>query len=172
MEAMLDPAVLSYNGRLLFEITVLTACAALLGVAADVAGLPPSLGYIAGGAIVGPSGLGLVTSLSDVGTVAQFGVVFPLLAHGASFQLIGTGRDVAAAFGSALILTALLAVAGAVAGHALGVVPSAWDGLLAVGAMSLCSSSVAGSNLALLWREESPRAESGEGESGFEEGGG
>jgi len=56
-----DPAMLSYNEHLLQDIASLLAAAALGGVLASFAGAPPSFGYLVGGAVVGPSGLGIVT---------------------------------------------------------------------------------------------------------------
>ena len=51
-----------------------------------MAQLPASLGYLIGGAVVGPSGLGLVSNWEQVGAVSQFGAVFPLFSMGLEFK--------------------------------------------------------------------------------------
>ena len=48
--------------------------------------LPCHHRYLIGGAVVGPSGLGLVTNWEQVGAVAQFGAVFPLFSMGLEFK--------------------------------------------------------------------------------------
>lgn len=62
--------MLSYNEHLLQDIACLMAAAAVGGVLASFIGAPPSFGYLIGGAAIGPSGLGVVTQLAHVGTVA------------------------------------------------------------------------------------------------------
>ena len=42
--------------------------------------------YLVGGAVVGPSGLRLVTKWEEVGTISQFGAVFPLFSLGMQFH--------------------------------------------------------------------------------------
>ena len=49
---------------------------------ASVVGMPPIVGYIAGGVLVGPMGWGLVHNVVQVETLAQFGSIFFLFEHG------------------------------------------------------------------------------------------
>jgi len=142
-----DPAILAYNSRLLQDVASLLAAAAVGGVAAGMLGVPPSFGYLVGGAVAGPSGLGLVVDLEHVGTVAQFGVVFPLFANGLQFHLKDHARFHRQAAASALALSASLMALFAVAGPATGVVASVPEGLLVGLATSLCSPGVAIANL-------------------------
>jgi monovalent cation:H+ antiporter-2, CPA2 family len=72
--------------RLIVDLVSILAAAAVGGVAAGLAGLPPLLGYIVGGIIVGPTGLGLIKELIQVETLAQFGAAFLLFALGVEFS--------------------------------------------------------------------------------------
>ena len=72
--------------RLIIDLVSILAAAAVGGVAAGLAGLPPLLGYIVGGIIVGPTGLGLIKELIQVETLAQFGAAFLLFALGVEFS--------------------------------------------------------------------------------------
>lgn len=82
-----DPALLTYDMSFMEEIAVMLCAAAIAGTTAGALRLPPATGYLAAGMIVGPSGLGLVTKLSSVSTISQFGVVFPLFTNGMQFGL-------------------------------------------------------------------------------------
>jgi monovalent cation:H+ antiporter-2, CPA2 family len=62
------------------------AAAAAGGILAGLAGLPALLGYIVGGMIVGPAGLGSIKELLQVETLAQFGAAFLLFALGVEFS--------------------------------------------------------------------------------------
>jgi len=75
-----------YDFGLLSNIGVLLVGAAFGGIASSMAQLPASLGYLIGGAVVGPSGLGLVSNWEQVGAVSQFGAVFPLFSMGLEFK--------------------------------------------------------------------------------------
>ena len=77
-----DPAVLHADLRLLLDIVLLLSAATIGGMLAAVVGMPPIVGYIAGGVLVGPMGWGLVKSVVQVETLAQFGSIFFLFEHG------------------------------------------------------------------------------------------
>lgn len=145
-----DPAILSYNAVLLQDIAALLAAAALGGIAAALVGAPPSFGYLLGGAIAGPSGLGLVANLEQVGTVAQFGVVFPLFANGLQFHLKDHARFHKQAAITALALSASLMGLFALLGMATGLVSGVTEGVLIGLAASVCSPGVAIANLVHL----------------------
>ena len=72
--------------RLIVDLVSVLAAAATGGIIAGLAGQPALLGYIVGGAIVGPTGLGLIKELIQVETLAQFGAAFLLFALGVEFS--------------------------------------------------------------------------------------
>jgi monovalent cation:H+ antiporter-2, CPA2 family len=72
--------------RLIVDLVSILAAAAAGGILAGLAGQPALLGYIVGGTIVGPAGLGLIKQLVQVETLAQFGAAFLLFALGVEFS--------------------------------------------------------------------------------------
>lgn len=72
--------------RLIVDLVVVLAAAAGGGLLAALLRQPVLLGYLMGGAIVGPAGLGLVKELIQVETLAQFGAAFLLFALGVEFS--------------------------------------------------------------------------------------
>jgi monovalent cation:H+ antiporter-2, CPA2 family len=72
--------------RLIVDLVSILAAAAVGGIIAGLAKQPALLGYIIGGAIVGPTGLGLIKELIQVETLAQFGAAFLLFALGVEFS--------------------------------------------------------------------------------------
>jgi monovalent cation:H+ antiporter-2, CPA2 family len=72
--------------RLIVDLFSVLAAAATGGVIAGLCRQPALLGYIIGGMIVGPAGLGLIKELIQVETLAQFGAAFLLFALGVEFS--------------------------------------------------------------------------------------
>jgi monovalent cation:H+ antiporter-2, CPA2 family len=72
--------------RLIVDLFSVLAAAATGGVLAGLCRQPALLGYIIGGMIVGPAGLGLIKELVQVETLAQFGAAFLLFALGVEFS--------------------------------------------------------------------------------------
>ncbi len=72
--------------RLIVDLVSILAAAAVGGIIAGLARQPALLGYIVGGTIVGPTGLGLIKELIQVETLAQFGAAFLLFALGVEFS--------------------------------------------------------------------------------------
>lgn len=72
--------------RLIVDLVVVLAAAAGGGLIAALLRQPVLLGYLVGGAVVGPAGLGLVKELIQVETLAQFGAAFLLFALGVEFS--------------------------------------------------------------------------------------
>jgi CPA2 family monovalent cation:H+ antiporter-2 len=72
--------------RLIVDLVVVLAAAAGGGLLAALLRQPVLLGYLLGGAIVGPAGLGLVKELIQVETLAQLGAAFLLFALGVEFS--------------------------------------------------------------------------------------
>jgi monovalent cation:H+ antiporter-2, CPA2 family len=99
--------------RLILDLVSVLAVAACGGLLASLLKQPVLLGYIIGGVVVGPTGLGLIKELIQVETLAQFGVAFLLFALGVEFSFaeIKKVRGVALGGGAAqIILTILVTV--------------------------------------------------------------
>ncbi len=98
------------------ELTLLVDMVAVLGAAsvggyiANRLGQPVLLGYLVGGIIVGPAGLGLVNSESDIQTLAEIGVALLLFALGIEFSLADLlrVRQIAVGGGSLQILLTMM----------------------------------------------------------------
>jgi len=70
------------------ELTLLLLAAAVLGVVAfRMLHLPPMLGYLAVGILIGPHALGLAEDNATTHTLAEFGVVFLMFSIGLEFSL-------------------------------------------------------------------------------------
>jgi CPA2 family monovalent cation:H+ antiporter-2 len=72
--------------RLIVDLVSVLAVAACGGLLAALLRQPVLLGYLIGGMIVGPAGLGLIKEVIQVETLAQFGVAFLLFALGVEFS--------------------------------------------------------------------------------------
>lgn len=73
--------------RLIVDLVTVLAAAAAGGLLAASLRQTVLLGYLLGGMIVGPAGLGLIKEVIQVETLAQFGVAFLLFALGVEFSL-------------------------------------------------------------------------------------
>ncbi|MFN9615445.1 MAG: cation:proton antiporter, partial [Dolichospermum sp.] len=73
--------------RLIVDLVSVFAVAACGCLLAALLKQPVLLGYIIGGMVVGPTGLGLIKEIVQVETLAQFGVAFLLFALGVEFSL-------------------------------------------------------------------------------------
>ncbi len=72
--------------RLIVDLVSVLAVAACGGLLAALLRQPVLLGYLIGGMVVGPTGLGLIKEVIQVETLAQFGVAFLLFALGVEFS--------------------------------------------------------------------------------------
>lgn len=99
------------------EMTLITDMVAVLGAAATGGYLasrlhqPVLLGYLLGGMVVGPAGLGLITLEGDIQVLSEVGVALLLFALGVEFSLKDLLRLRAIAFGGGslqIILTILM----------------------------------------------------------------
>lgn len=77
---------MSEDFRLIVDLVLVLAAATIGGLLASLLRQPAILGYLIGGMIVGPSGLGVIKELVQVETLAQFGVAFLLFALGVEFS--------------------------------------------------------------------------------------
>nr|WP_242035002.1 cation:proton antiporter [Dolichospermum sp. FACHB-1091] len=92
------------------SVFAVAACGGLLAVLLKQ---PVLLGYIIGGMVVGPTGLGLIKEIVQVETLAQFGVAFLLFALGVEFSLTELKKVKAIALGGGtlqIILTIIFTV--------------------------------------------------------------
>ncbi|DAZ95820.1 TPA: hypothetical protein N0F65_008539 [Lagenidium giganteum] len=87
VEKKVDPAVLHYDFELLGQIAILLGVSAIGGIVASYLSIPPHVGYLLGGALVGPSCLSLVRQYKEVETISLFGSIFLLFGHGAGYSI-------------------------------------------------------------------------------------
>jgi monovalent cation:H+ antiporter-2, CPA2 family len=101
------------------ELTLLYLAAAVLGVVAcRMLRLPPMLGYLAVGVIIGPNALALAQNSSSIRYLAEFGVVFLMFVIGLEFNLskLRSMRQHVFGLGALqVVLTMLIATAGSLA---------------------------------------------------------
>ena len=103
--------------RLIVDLVVMLAAAAGGGLLAAILRQPVILGYLVGGAIVGPAGLGVVKELIQVETLAQFGAAFLLFALGVEFSFAEIKKVQGVSLGggalqilSTILITALISI--------------------------------------------------------------
>ncbi|MBD1837827.1 cation:proton antiporter [Coleofasciculus sp. FACHB-64] len=115
--------------RLIVDLVSVLAAAAVGGVVSALLRQPALLGYIVGGIVVGPAGLGLIKELVQIETLAQFGVAFLLFALGVEFSFAELKKVKGIALGGGGLQIALtIAVTVAVCG-----LTGAWGTLPAKG---------------------------------------
>ncbi|KQV99525.1 cation:proton antiporter [Rhizobacter sp. Root1221] len=134
------------------ELVLLYLVAAVLGVAACRSlKLPPMLGYLAVGVLIGPNALALAKNSAGITYLAEFGVVFLMFVIGLEFNLpkLRSMRTLVFGLGlSQVSLTILAAVAGnvvlawglAMAGRSWGL---GWQSAVALGgALAMSSTAI------------------------------
>ncbi|MEY3800002.1 MAG: hypothetical protein RLZZ406_1305 [Pseudomonadota bacterium] len=107
-------------------------------------GLPPILGYLAIGVLIGPNALGLASDSATVKYLAEFGVVFLMFSIGLEFNLnkLRAMRKIVFGLGaSQVILTMLLAVPASLLMN--WVYPISWQAAIALGgALAMSSTAI------------------------------
>ena len=128
--------------RLIVDLVTVLAAASFGGLMAAALRLPVLLGYIFGGIVVGPTGLGLIKELIQVETLAQFGVAFLLFALGVEFSLkqLNKVRAIALGGGTLQILLTIALTAGV--SVFVGWVETPVQGIFLGGILSLSSTAV------------------------------
>ncbi len=134
------------------ELVLLYLVAAVGGVVAcRLAKLPPMLGYLAVGVVIGPNAMALAKDSGGVSYLAEFGVVFLMFVIGLEFNLpkLRSMRKLVFGLGLAQVL---LTIAGSVAGHFLltwlfSFTSRAWElswqgSLVLGGAMAMSSTAI------------------------------
>ncbi|MGA9379518.1 MAG: cation:proton antiporter [Phormidium sp.] len=99
--------------RLIVDLVLVLSAAAVGGLLAAIVRQPVLLGYLLGGMVVGPAGLGLIKEIIQVETLAQFGVAFLLFALGVEFSFAELRKVQKIALGGGglqIILTILVTV--------------------------------------------------------------
>jgi K+:H+ antiporter len=131
------------------ELTLVYLVMAVAGVVVcRLARLPPMLGYLAVGVVLGPSAIAIASDAAGVGYLAEFGIVFLMFVIGLEFNLpkLQSMRRLVFGLGlSQVVLTMLAALAGNAAlaslltasGRAWGL---GWQSALALGAALAMSS--------------------------------
>ena len=102
-----------------FELVLLYLIAAVAGVVAcRLAKLPPMLGYLAAGVLIGPNAMALAKDSGGVRYLAEFGVVFLMFVIGLEFNLpkLKSMRKLVFGLGLAQVV---LTIIGTVMGHYL-----------------------------------------------------
>ncbi|MDE2370589.1 MAG: monovalent cation:proton antiporter-2 (CPA2) family protein [Burkholderiales bacterium] len=99
------------------EVVLLYLCAAVLGVVAcRLLKLPPMLGYLVVGVLIGPNALALAKDTGGVKYLAEFGVVFLMFVIGLEFNLPKLRSMRSVVFGLGLSQVGIT-IAGTLAGH-------------------------------------------------------
>ena len=148
-------------------LVLLYLVAAVAGVVVcRMAKLPPMLGYLAVGVLIGPNATALAKDTARVSYLAEFGVVFLMFVIGLEFNLpkLKSMRKLVFGLGlSQVTLTILLAVVGnaalawafVAAGRAWGL---SWQSAVALGGALAISSSVARAAASVRSTSSSPCA--------------
>ncbi|HSW07563.1 cation:proton antiporter, partial [Aquabacterium sp.] len=131
------------------ELALLYLVAAVLGVVVcRLSKLPPMLGYLAVGVLIGPNALALASDTVGVKYLAEFGVVFLMFVIGLEFNLPKLRAMRAHVFGLGLfqvMLTIVLATGGSLfmAALAPGLWRMSWQTALALsGALAMSSTAI------------------------------
>jgi CPA2 family monovalent cation:H+ antiporter-2 len=137
------------------EVTLLLLAAVVVGVVAfRLLHLPPLLGYLAVGIVVGPHALRLVPNTEDTRYLAEFGVVFLMFSIGLEFSLArlrSMRRLVLGLGGAQVTLTALITVV-------VGVLVGPYFGVGFAGAFAL-GGALAMSSTAIVMKMLAERAQ-------------
>ena len=127
-------------------ILVLLGAAVVVVVICRLIRLPPILGYLTVGLLVGPHALGLVPDTENVRDLAEFGIVFLMFSIGLEFSLPQLKAMRRAVFGLGL---AQVAITTAVAMLALHMVGWGWQAGFALGgALAMSSTAIVSKMLA------------------------
>ena len=128
--------------RLIVDLVLVLAVAASGGLLASLLKQPVLLGYLIGGMIVGPSGLGLIKEVIQVETLAQFGVAFLLFALGVEFSLAELNKVKKISLGGGGLQIALTILVTTLISVAVGWVESPAQGVFLGSILSLSSTAV------------------------------
>ncbi|MBD1912564.1 MULTISPECIES: cation:proton antiporter [unclassified Leptolyngbya] len=128
--------------RLIVDLVIVFSAAAVGGLLAALLRQPVLLGYLVGGALVGPAGLGLVKELIQVETLAQFGAAFLLFALGVEFSFSELSKVKKISLGGGGLQIALTILLTALVSVVMGWVTSPTQGIFLGAILSLSSTAV------------------------------
>jgi CPA2 family monovalent cation:H+ antiporter-2 len=127
-------------------ILVLLGAAVVVVVICRLVRLPPILGYLLVGMVVGPHAFGWVPDNADVHDLAEFGIVFLMFSIGLEFSLPQLKSMRRAVFGLGLAQVAITTIGAMVALHLLGY---GWQAGFALGgALAMSSTAIVSKMLA------------------------
>ncbi|HEY6452435.1 MAG TPA: cation:proton antiporter [Steroidobacteraceae bacterium] len=122
------------------QILILLTAAVVVVMLGRRVGLPPLLGYIIVGTLLGPFAFGVLPNGPQTQAIAEIGVVFLLFTLGLEFsfpRMVAMRREV---FGLGSAQTAVVGGAGAAAAHACGI---SWPSAAVLGgALAMCSTAI------------------------------
>jgi CPA2 family monovalent cation:H+ antiporter-2 len=145
--------------RLILDLVTVLGVAAAGGLLAALFRQPVLLGYLIGGVIVGPSGLGLIKEIVQVETLAQFGVAFLLFALGVEFSLSDLRKVQKISLGGGTLQMVLTIAITAFIALGVGWVTSSPQGIFLGAVLSLSSTAVVLKCLGEENETESPHAQ-------------
>jgi len=127
------------------QLTLILLASAVAGVVIfRYFGLPPILGYLAIGVLIGPKALALANDSATVKYLAEFGVVFLMFSIGLEFNLhkLRAMRSIVFGLGSSqVVLTMLLAVPASLLMN--WIYPISWQAAIALGgALAMSSTAI------------------------------
>ena len=128
--------------RLIIDLVLVLAVAAGGGLFAALLRQPVILGYLIGGMVVGPAGLGLIKELIQVETLAQFGVAFLLFALGVEFSFAELKKVQKISLGGGGLQIVLTILVTALVSLGVGWVSSPAQGVFLGAILSLSSTAV------------------------------
>jgi CPA2 family monovalent cation:H+ antiporter-2 len=122
------------------QVLILLTASVLLVTAGRRIGLPPLLGYVIVGILLGPYAFAVLPNGAQTHAIAEIGVVFLLFTLGLEFsfpRMLAMRREV---FGLGSAQTLVVGGTGAVAAHAFGV---SWPSAAVIGgALAMCSTAI------------------------------
>ena len=128
--------------RLIVDLVLVLAVSAVGGLLAALFRQPVLLGYLVGGVVIGPAGLGLIKELVQVETLAQFGVAFLLFALGVEFSLAELKKVQLISLGGGGLQIVLTIIGTAIVSVGVGWVSSPAQGVFLGAILSLSSTAV------------------------------
>lgn len=128
--------------RLIIDLVTVLAAAAGGGILAAILRQPVLLGYLLGGMVIGPTGLGLIKELVQVETLAQLGVAFLLFALGVEFSFAELNKVKKISLGGGGLQITLTIIVTTVVSVSMGWVTSPAQGVFLGAILSLSSTAV------------------------------
>eukprot|EP00038_Savillea_parva_P029296 m.70162 g.70162 ORF g.70162 m.70162 type:complete len:850 (+) comp8628_c0_seq1:102-2651(+) len=81
-----DTTIMPDDLLLIHDVIIILVCCFFMGLVCSACGLPPLIGHILAGMILGPAGLNMISSLVQVSSIGELGVYFVLFTLGLEFE--------------------------------------------------------------------------------------